>query len=498
MSDGWSDFRRIVSSSGIYALAAVAQRGVAFFLLPVYTRYLDPAEYGVLELLNALAAVVFACLMLGLPSAIVKSYHRDAGSAEERARVLPTALGVGVPVLVLGTALLIALAPAVSRLLVGSSEHADLVRLMAAGGLLSSIAAVVLASLRAEERATAFAVLSLAQFVAAVSLNVVLVVELELGVAGVLWGNLVSNAVAVPLALLVVRRPAGAAISRRLVAPLLRFGLLLVPGMLAGWVIDLSDRYLLRLFSGLEEVAVYGVGYKVGMVLQLAVVWPFQLAWPAVSFGISEREGHRETYARTLTHLSALMAFGVLALSLLSRGVLPALVGEGFGGAWRVVPLVALAYALNGVHFCAAPGVHLSGRTRWLPLLAAGAAALNFGLNLLLIPRWGMLGAAWATVAAFAGLAAGTLAIGQRFYPVPYEVGRLVKIAVAGLAVYALGTRVAPAPTAFSIGWHAAMLAGFPLALAALGFLDRGERAALGGLIRRLPRPAARHGGAGG
>ena len=86
-------------------------------------------------------------------------------------------------------------------------------------------------------------------------------------------------------------------INRKLIRPLLHFGTLLVPVMLATWAIDMSDRYVLRIYRSLEEIAVYGVGYKIGMVLQMAIVWPFQLAWPAGSRS-------RSATARITTHLT--------------------------------------------------------------------------------------------------------------------------------------------------------------------------------------------------
>ncbi len=256
--------------------------------------------------------------------------------------------------------------------------------------------------------------------------------------------------------------------------------------MLAGWAMDLSDRYILRLFRGLGEVAVYGVGYKFGMVLQVAVVWPFQLAWPAFSFAISRQPGHRETYARTLTYLTAVSVFALLVLSLGARAALPTLVGEAFRDAYPVIPVVALAYAFNGVQYCVSPGVHLAGRTKYLSGLALLAAVANVGLNLVLIPRFGMMGAAWSTALAFLFLALTTAAVSQRVYPIRYEYGRLAKVIVAGVLVYAAASAAMPEQRPLAVGWSLGMpLVAFPVLLWATRFLDDGERGRLGALVRR-------------
>jgi O-antigen/teichoic acid export membrane protein len=250
---------------------------------------------------------------------------------------------------------------------------------------------------------------------------------------------------------------------------------------------DLSDRYVLRLYGAFDEVAVYGVGYKIGMVLQLAVVWPFQLAWPAFSFSISERPEHEKTYAVALTYLVLVLVGLGLALSISSRIIVAGgLIGVGYREAYVVVPLVALAYAFNGVQYCVSPGVHLAGKTRLLPMIATVAALGNLALNFLLIPRWGMMGAAWATAAAFFALAIGTAAIGQRYYPVQYEYGRLARLMAMGIAIFLIAIRVEPSTDPFSIAWHLFMaLAAFPLSLLAMGFFSREERKRAFAILRR-------------
>ncbi len=123
--------------------------------------------------------------------------------------------------------------------------------------------------------------------------------------------------------------------------------------------------------------------------------------------------------------------------------------------------------------------------------MTLGAAILNLGLNLVLIPPFGMMGAAWATAAAFLALALGTSAVGQRYYPVRYEYGRLGKIVAAGALTFAVATRLSPEPSLVAVGWHALLgLAGFPVLLALLGFLDNRELAAIKRWLRLERRRA--------
>ncbi len=486
MSQTPADLKRLFTSSGLYAVGELTRRGLAFLLLPIYTRYLDPAEYGALELLNALSGILFACLLLGLPSALNKCFHRDCESSRDRASILATTLALETPVLLVVGGVLFAFAEPLGMAVIGQSGYGPLVRLAVATAVVLSLMAIVLASFRARERAVAFVALNLTQFIPAMVLNILFVVRFRLGVQGVLWGNLISGLLALALGLLVARRGAMLELNRRLVRPLLRFGLLLVPVMLATWAIDMSDRYVLRVFRSLEEVAVYGVGYKIGMVLQMAIVWPFQLAWPAVSFSISHRDGHQRSYARVLTYLSAVLMLGWLAVSLSARAALTPLVGEAYAGASLLVAPIALGYLFNGIHFCLSPGIHIADKTRQLTVLAGVAAALNLGLNLLVVPRFGATGAAWTTMFTFLVIAASTLVLSQRAYPIRHETLRLAKIAVAGACVYAVAVAFEPQGWLPGLAWHLGLAgAGFPAALVLLGFFDAEERAAVRALLRR-------------
>jgi len=477
MSQIASDLKRVASSSGLYAVATLLQRGLSFVLLPVYTRFLVQADYGVIELLNALSAVLFGLLLLGLPSALTKVLHRDCETDEERAAALPTALALDAIPLLLGGSLLFLFSERIGLLLIGEAGRGMAVRLTVGAVLLASLVDIVLAGFRAREKALSFVYLNLLQFGLGMVLNVTLVVAFRMGIYGVLWGNLIAAGLALPFGLLLARKDLRLRFESRLVKPLLSFGILVVPTAITGWVITMADRYVLRFFGALEDVAVYSVGYKIGMVLQMGVVWPFQLAWPAVAFSISRRIGHQHTYARVLTYLSAALALGVLGLSLVSRVGLTAFAGPSYEQAHEIVPWVALAYAFAGVQFCMAPGVHLSGQTARLPRYSLIGALINLGLNFWWVPTYGMMGSTWATTVAYLYLAASTAYLSQSHYPVPWEYGRILRVVIAGGVIYTIGCLWSPRELLLGILWQLFLALGaFPALLLATGFLNDGER----------------------
>lgn len=483
-----ADLKRVSSSSGLYAIASMLQRGLSFILLPVYTRFLDVAEYGILDMLSGLSAILFGLLLMGMPSALTKVYHRDCKTPEDQKSLLATALMLDLPPLLLGAGALCVFAERIGFWIFGEAGRADVVRLAVITVVFSSLVAIVLSSFRTRERAVSFALLNFVQFGVGMVLNIVLVVWFRMGVHGVLWGNLVSSIAALPVGLLMARRDIRWKFEERLVGPLLHFGVLVIPSAITGWVITMADRYVLRYYGSLEEVAIYGVGYKIGMIMQMGLVWPFQLAWPAVAFSISKRQVHRRTFARVLTYLCFGMGLGLLGLSLCAQAGLEQLAGPSYAESYRVVPLVALAYAFAGVQFCLSPGIHIAGMTRYLPLFSAIGAMVNLGLNVYWVPRYGMLGATWATTVSYFVLALMTLVLSQKVYWLPLETWRLVRIvAVTGL-VYLLGAWVPlweGLVEKLTWGLFLACLA-YPALLLATGFLRPGERKIIAELYNRF------------
>jgi len=119
MSEAASDLKRVASSSGFYAAGEFLSRGLAFILLPIYTRFLNPYEYGALELLNTFSGILFVFLLLGLPSAVTKCFHRDCDTPREQASVLTTALLLDLPMLLAAGTVLFVFAERIGALIIG-------------------------------------------------------------------------------------------------------------------------------------------------------------------------------------------------------------------------------------------------------------------------------------------------------------------------------------------------------------------------------------------
>jgi len=473
------DLRKLLSISGTYSIGSLLQKSVGFFLIPLYTKFLGTEGYGALEILNMFGAISLTLFNLGLPSAIVKSFHQDCHSESDRRAVFSTSLFLLLPILVTGCTLILFFAPWFSYQLFGNPEMLNLLRISALWIFLSTLSSLFLALIRARQEALIHTMLSLTEFLSLVLLNIYFVMFMGLGVEGILWGGALSSGLLVLLSIPILRGRITLQFKKSMAAPLLTFGLYLVPSALAVWVVNLSDRYFLRLLWDIEEVGVYSLGYKFGMIIDVLVVWPFQLAWAPFAFSISENSNHRDVFARVLTYLLVILIFGVLTIALVSRPIINLVATEQFSSASRVVPLILLSYLFNGVVYCVAPGIHLKTKTKVLSLFVGLTAVINILLNLLLIPRFGMMGAASATALSFFSLALITFLFSNHVYPVNYEYSRIAKVVLVATALYCLGLLVPTKTPLLMILSYLLLIVAFPALLAGLRFLDPREVNAL-------------------
>ncbi|KPK69200.1 hypothetical protein AMJ82_06210 [candidate division TA06 bacterium SM23_40] len=224
---------------------------------------------------------------------------------------------------------------------------------------------------------------------------------------------------------------------------MLRFGLPFVPSGLALWILTLADRYYLERLADFTEVGLYSLGYQVGMVIVL-VLMAFQLAWPQYAFSVSRRPDAPVLYASVLRLYAFILVTVAFIIALFSRQIIGLISPPEFLPAAAVVPLVLASYICYGSYLVFSVGIMLAERTSFNMLVAGGAALLNLGLNLLVIPRYGMMGAAWTTLISYGALAVGMYVVSQRCYRIPYAPGRALAILILAAALYLLGMRVLP------------------------------------------------------
>jgi len=471
------ELRRLGKHSAIYGLGGLVSRILAVLLLPLYTRYLSPSDYGKVETLIALTTVIGIVLRMGIHAAFFRFYF-DSTDPEHRRVVLRTSFWFTMAMATAGLAGGLLLSAPIADLLFGSSDDSELV-MASFVGLWAGMNYDQLTSLfRVEERSVAFVSASLANILLTIGATLLLVVALEQGPIGVIVGNFTGTLLVYAALVGYRREQLGLQLDRGLLREMNRFGIPLVPTALFLWVTNFSDRLFLVKLADTDEVGLYSVGVRIASAMVLLLT-AFRLAWPAFAYSIEDEREAKRTYAYVLTYLVLLTTWVATGLALLSPWVVDWIAAPAFSESSRVVGPLAFAAVAFGAYIVVAIGVGRARRTQFNWVVTGAAAAVNVVLNLALIPPYGMMGAAVATIAAFATMFAGMAWWAQRIYPVPYQWRRVVTAAAVGIALVVAG-KLADVNLVVAL----ALALSYPLALAVFGFYLPAERRAIGARLR--------------
>jgi len=473
-----ANLRRLAGQSAVYGLGGIVSRVVAIFLLPLYTAYLDPDDLGRVSVLLALNAVLVTILRGGVQSAFFRFYF-DATDDARRLRTVRTAFWFTMTSATFGLIAGWLLATPVANAL--SLEGDEwLVRAQFVFLWAQMNYEQLTALFRVEQRPRAFVAASLTNVGITIGATIVLVVGLDQGALGVIVGGFTGTLV-VYVALLAYRREQlGLEFDRRLFDAMERFGLPLVPSALALIALNFSDRFFITHLSSLAETGRYELGARIASVMVLLLT-AFRNAWPAFAYSIADDGEARRTYSFVLTYLVTINAWLATTLGLLAPWLVQILAprNEDFWAGERVVAPLAFGATLFAGYVVVAIGVGRARRTGFNWVVTGVAAGVNLALNAILVPRYGMEGAAAASVASLGVLFVGMAWWSQRVYPVPYQWRRIATGIGAAVALVVAGKGL-DVPLAAAI----ALSVVYPVVLLLLGFSLPQERERL---LRALP-----------
>ncbi len=486
----FEDLKKLTKHSSIYGLGHILSRGIGFFLLPLYTNYLTTADYGLVALLYTFIAFVNILFLYGLDSAFLRFYALEEEN-ESRKKVLSTTLLMTTCTSVVFVFVLFLFAAPLSGLILGRPQMAGVLRMAIGILFFDTLSTTPYLLLRLEERSKGFVAYRFVNVLLNLGLNIYLVAHLRMGISGVFLSNLIASGFSWLILLPVLWKKMTLRFFPGMAGDLLKFGLPFIPSGLASMTMELIDRYMLRGMKGLEVVGVYNAGYKLGLFM-LLVVMAFKFAWQPFFLKLGrDEERARRSFAAVLTYFVLSGGFLLLAVSFfvddLVRVQLGGLTvfGPDFWSGTRIVPIILLAYVMMGAYMIFLPGIYLKKKTRYVPLFTGLGAVVNIIGNLILIPRWGIMGAAWATFAGYLVMALSLFTIVQRIYPVHYQYSRLAKLVFVSVLIFLLRQWFGE-PFFLRV---LLLLVCYPLGLLVTNFFTAGEKNRLLHLLHLPSRP---------
>jgi len=426
--------RRILRASTVYGSANFGIRALNFLLLPIYTRYLTPADYGIVALAETLAVFLLQIVGLGFDACIQRLYFRHVDDPKALSSYIGSTLKFVLAMEAGFLLLFLTIGPWLQRVIAPHSSvpyrYLALAMIATAGTQFYSYRLVLY---QAEHRPWIYAILSALSFALTASFTIGLVVFARRGVMGMLLGKSLAGTVCLAIAIFLAWPAFRSHFHWDYVRETAAMGLPLVPHVLMAMGLITADRFILAHYRDLREVGLYSIAYTFGMIMSLVTI-SLNQAWAPVYYDVARKgdEGRQvlsKMCSGLVIVLTAIACFGAL----IAQDFVAHFLDHRYAAAGRVVPWIIGAYLAHSVFSMFSLASMQARKTKLVMGASFVALVVNTALNFALIPHWGMYGAAYATLVAYVIEAVVMYGLAQRVYRLHYDLPRTF----AAMAVFA-------------------------------------------------------------
>ena len=429
------EVKLVARHGSIYGLANLLDRMVSFIMIPIYTRFLTPADYGILELIYMTTNIILMVVGLGIQAAVGRFYF-DYEDEKDRYRVVSTAfIGYG-GLAITAIALLLPFSGIMAKYILNSTDLTSyfVVALITLGvGMVIPIGSTFL---RVRLKSIQLTVFMFCKMLVTVGLNLYFLIVAGYGVYGILLASMIAEGIFAVIMSIYVIRQTGFRFDWDILRAMIKFGLPLIPTGIAAYAVHASDRYFIKEMASMSLTGLYSIGYKLGTLVGQFVTSPFVQVWNPRRFEHFNRGDAERIYSRIFTYFVTFSVFVGLQISILSKDAVQLLTTEPFWPAYKVVPIIALSSIIFAFHYHFQVGILMKKATKYIAYINISNGAINLVLNYILISRFDIWGAAYATLICFTYKAALTFYFSNRFYKILVEWRRVVTLFLVAAGIY--------------------------------------------------------------
>jgi O-antigen/teichoic acid export membrane protein len=484
-----SPLRKLVVHVSQFSLASLLTTLAGFVSFPLLTRIFSVADYGVMSLVAASVTIAVAVGKLGVQQSVLR-YHSEIVAGKRSYTLLQlsstTVFGMAATGTAVAALLLAAtwLAPAG---VLGDARVRALLAIMSIAVAMQVVGSPLVNFTRAQMRTTLLVTYQVAKKYLGLALILGAVFLVARTLTAFYTATAIGEALAVvALAFVLFRRgglprPRLAAFSRPLFREMLAFGIPMMVGYeLSGVVLAVGDRYVIEALVGPEPLGLYAAAYNLCEYVQLVVISSVGQAIMPIYMQMWDQKGREATAAfidqclRSYLLLGAPVVAGVAAVG---AELLPALASSKYASATVVLPWVIAGMVVDGTNAMVGAGLFIERRTRHIMAIIMSCAALNIGLNVVLVPRIGIVGSAIATLVSYTAASVLLAVVGRAFLPVKMPWRTLARSGTASLVMYLAVAGLYPGHGLVTVGVRAVL--GAALYAALMAAVDPDARAIL-------------------
>ncbi|HYX07992.1 MAG TPA: oligosaccharide flippase family protein [Bacteroidales bacterium] len=484
-----NNLKSTVKDTLIYSVGNLSTKLVGFILIPLYTTKLTTQEFGIYGILEATSQVIVALLGLGLYNAFYRWYW-DKEYSEKKKSMFFTILVAVFVFSILFVWLLTRFSGSISSLLFDSNNFTSLVNLMLINTALEAVGIIPATLLRLQQKSLMYSVTYMIKFVTNLIFAVYFVKYLNLNIEGIYQALIIGNVVYLLVLSRFVFKNIEIKFEPVLLNGMLKFGIPLVFSSMIGVLFNMTDRFSLRFLKDLSDVGVFSLGFKIANTLKVFIVASINMAlWPMI-FKMMDKPENKRFYSKMLTYIAFSMAIMVLGMSFFGKEIIKLLAKQtAYYDSFKVIPIVSFSIFFGMLRDISFIGFHISKKTKIIATLMLISFFINVGFNVLLIPPFGIIGAAAATSVTQLIMFGVAYRYAQKQYFIPYEIVKVIKVLLVTLVLIIISYPVNNLDPLIRIIIKVLLLGSFPLILSIFNFYEKIELERISGAWRKWKNP---------
>lgn len=479
----------ILKHSALYSFGTIAQKGMGIITLPINAYYLSKAEFGNLEILEILIVILSEVITLGQANSVI--YFNTIKDFSGKAK----SIFFTIVVLIFSSGFFFAIAAFIAnivspQLFDQESYFCGNLTLVVTVSILRAINSVFFNKLRGDEKSFQYAVITLIKIFFTIVLILIFVVLLNLTIVGILYAYTISEIICLIIFVPAMIKQMEYKFSTSVASKTLNYGMPLIFSALGAYILNLSDRFLIKSFFDSAAVGVYGFAYKIAGILQTVLIIPFSSALLPSTYKQYNTPGDKRYYGKLMTYMCFVLIWGSLVLSLFGSVAVNLFGGSKYSGAEIFVPVLLLSYIFSSMKNVANTGLLVSEKTIYIGILTVVSGAFNVVLNIWLLPIYGVIVAAYTTLAAYLFLYFSTKFVADKHYTIPVETNKIIKLFFVGVGSYLLCVYLPISNMFLGVLLKFFVAIIFPFVMYAVNFYEEIELITIKNSIKKLRRPS--------
>ena len=429
---------KLITNTSLYTIGNILPQAVGFILLPIYTRYLSPADYGIVNSMQVLSTILAVLFTLAVDRSILRLYF-DYKTNKDKRDYLGT-ITISIFFISISVLLLLFVFKGIVGQIYKSIEFYPFYVYAILTSFFAVFAIVPKIYFQINEKAGKYIFFSILQFLLSTGFILWFIIGERSGAAGMLKGKMFANIIIAPVFIYVSYRTINFTFKTKILKKSLAFSLPMIPGLLSAWILNLSDRIFIERYFNLHDVGIYSLGYKIAG-LVLVFTGAFYLAYTPVFYKLANSK-NQETAKKDIFKYNNIYIIVVLIvvflIALFSKEAIQLLLDPKYFEAYKIVPIIAFAYLISQISGLFNLMIYQNKKTTQLMIIGLIGASLNILLNFLLVPLLGIYGAAYATVLSFIIIFLLSFWYAKKCYFIPFNWRQIAQIFILFLGIIIL------------------------------------------------------------